>query len=199
MPLTRHTAGKPTRGIWGCPAGLLRARTVRSARSAAAVIGLLDELREGALEVLEHDVKVEDLVHADWLSNRHGFCHGVGLDALDLLDGAARDREHDDERHLALGTRDLQVEALLLVTEDLDIASLEAAPAYRAVVKPCPIADELDDAHRKTILRRGESPSAGPLCRCTPQALPRRNEQYRAAAPCGHPLSAPGAGALARE
>jgi uncharacterized protein len=118
---------------------------------------LLDELCEGALEALEHEVKVEDLVHAYRLSRCDRFRHGLGLDALNLFDGAARDSKHDDERHLALRASDLKMKALLLVTEDLYIAALEAAPANRTVVKPSPVADELDDAHRETHITPRES------------------------------------------
>ena len=132
-------------------------------RSAAAVVGLLDEFCEGALEALEHEVKVEDLVHADRLSGRERFRCGLGLDALDLLDTTARDREHDDERHLALRASDLEVKALLLMTEDLHIAALEAAPAHRAVVKAGPVADELDDAHRQSHITPRESALAPAL------------------------------------
>src|SRR5260370_33696578 len=115
-------------------------------RSAAAVVRLVDELRERALEVLEIHVKVEDLVDRDRLGGNDRLRRGNRL--LDLLDGAARDRQHDDEGHLALGARDLQVESLLFVAEDLDVAAFEAASADRAVVEAGSVADELDDAHR---------------------------------------------------
>src|SRR5258707_563639 len=116
-------------------------------RSAAAVVRLVDELCERALEVLEIHVKVEDLVDCDRLGGHDRLRRGNRL--LDLLDSAARDRQHDDEGHLALGARDLQVESLLFVAEDLDVAAFEAASADRAVVEAGAVADELDDAHRR--------------------------------------------------
>ena len=124
-------------------------------RSAAAVVRLVDELCERALEVLEIHVKVEDLVDCDRLGGNDRLRRGNRL--LDLLDGAARDRQHDDEGHLALGARDLQVESLLFVAEDLDVAAFEAASADRAVVEAGSVADELDDAHRWPILRPANS------------------------------------------
>src|SRR5260221_10955351 len=124
-------------------------------RSAAAVVRLVDELCERALEVLQIHVKVEDLVDRDRLGRDHRLRLGNGL--LDLLDRAARDRQHDDERHLALRARHLQVESLLFVAEDLDVAAFEAASADRAVVEAGSVADELDDAHRWPILRRANS------------------------------------------
>jgi uncharacterized protein len=117
------------------------------------VVGLLEELRQGALEALEHEMKVDDLVDADRLASLHRLRRAVRLDAVDI-DCAACYREHHDEGHLALCACDLKVEPLLLVAEDLDTATLEAAPAHRAVVEPRTVADELDDAHRKPILRR---------------------------------------------
>src|ERR1700682_225992 len=118
-------------------------------RLAAAWVRLLDELEERALEALEIKVKVEDLVDGDRLCHRDRLDLTLGDHLLDLFDGAARNCEHDDERHLALGARDLQVESLLLMAEDLDLATFQAASANRAVVKPGSVADELDDAHRQ--------------------------------------------------
>src|SRR5947209_7123837 len=110
-------------------------RAARAVRSAAAVVGLLDQLLERALEVLEVQVEVEDLVGADRFRG-HGLEGGGRSDGFDLLHRASGDREHDDERDLALGARDLEVEPLLLMAQDLDVAALEAPPAYRAVVEP---------------------------------------------------------------
>src|SRR6202521_1860877 len=124
-------------------------------RSAAAVGRLVEELCERALECLEVEVKVEDLVDRDRLGGHDRLRLGNRL--LDLLDGAPRDRQHDDERHLALRARDLQVESLLFVAEDLDVAAFEATSADRAVVEAGSVADELDDAHRGPILRPANS------------------------------------------
>src|SRR5260370_16776951 len=93
-------------------------------------------------------MQVEDLVHADRLACRRQFFFGRCLDGLDLFHCAARDRNHDYESHLALRARDLDVEALLLVTEDLDVTAFQAASAHGTVVEAGPVADELDDAHR---------------------------------------------------
>src|SRR5579859_6156172 len=119
-----------------------------TARSAADVVRLVDQLREGSLEALEEEVEVDDLVHADRLGCDHGLSRRLRNAGLDLLDRAAGDGEHDDECHLALRACDLEVKALFGVAEDLHIAALEVAPAHRAVVEPSPVADELDDAHR---------------------------------------------------
>src|SRR6202171_6053463 len=129
-------------------------------RLAAAGVRLLDELFESALEVLQVQVEVDDLVDGDGLRRSHGFAHRLRDRLLDFLDRSTRNCEHDDEGHLALRARDLEVEALLFVTEDLDIAAFEAAPADRAVVETRTVADELDDGHRGPILRpekRGRS------------------------------------------
>src|SRR5438309_11820524 len=108
---------------------------------------------------------VEDLIHADRLGLRLDRTRPHGSHRLDLLDRAACDREHDDERHLALGAGDLKVEPFILMTEDLDVAALEAASAHRAVVEPSPVADELDDAHRAAnITPRGKPPNADQRC-----------------------------------
>src|SRR4029077_18492737 len=139
---------------------------MRSARSAATVVGLLDQLSQRALEALQVDVQVDDLVDADRLRRRDALAHRLRDRVLDFLHRAPRDREHDDERHLALRARDLQVETLVLMAENVNVAALQAAPAYRAVVEPSPVADELDDAHRDPILRRGIWLSAGPRCTC---------------------------------
>jgi uncharacterized protein with PIN domain len=117
-------------------------------RSAAAVVRLVEELCERALECLEIEVKVEDLVDRDRLGREGWLQLRLGNDLLDLLDGASSDRQHHDERHLALGARDLQVEPLFLVAEDLYVAAFQAPSADRAVVEPSSVADELDDAHR---------------------------------------------------
>src|ERR1700674_265350 len=122
-------------------------------RLAAAGVRLLDELSESALEVLQVQVEVDDLIDGDGLRRSHGFTHRLRDGLLDFLNRPARDREHDDEGHLALRARDLEVETLLFVAEDLDIAAFEAAAADRAVVEPRTVADELDDAHRRPILR----------------------------------------------
>src|SRR4030081_1366420 len=112
-------------------------------RSAAAGVRLLDELRESALEVLEIEVKVDDLVDGDRLRSRDSLNLPLRNFRLDSLDGTACNREHDDECHLALCASDLQVEALLLVAQDLHIAAFETASANRAVVEPRSVADEL--------------------------------------------------------
>src|SRR4029077_19989811 len=130
---------------------------------AAAVVGLLDELRQGALEALEHQMQIDDLVHAYGLSRGDRLRRDPRLDALDLVGGAPGNREDDDESHLALGTRDLEVEAFLLMTEDLDVAALEAAPAHRAVVEASPVADELDDAHRAANITPQDNRSTAAL------------------------------------
>jgi hypothetical protein len=115
---------------------------------AAAGIRLLDQLCKRALEALEIEMKVEDLVDADGLDlQRRGACR-FRRSVLDFLHRAARNREHDDERHLALRAGDLEPKTLVLVAQDLHIAAFQAAPADRAVVKPRTVADELDDAHR---------------------------------------------------
>src|SRR5260370_41278217 len=56
-------------------------------RSAAAVVRLVDELCERALEVLEIHVKVEDLVDRDRLARNHPLRRLTRL--LDRLDGSA--------------------------------------------------------------------------------------------------------------
>src|ERR1700682_4710233 len=122
-------------------------------RLAAAGVRLLDELFESALEVLQVEVEVDDLIHCDGLRRSRRVARRFRDRLLDLLDRPAGDREHDDEGHLALRARDLEVEALLFVAEDLDVATFEAASADRAVVEPRAVADELDDAHRDPILR----------------------------------------------
>src|SRR5919109_2768714 len=147
-------------------------RPARARPLAAAVVRQLDELFERALEALEIEVQVEDLVDADRLRfHDRGFGRSVLMrHRLDLVHRAARDREHDDERHLALRARDLQMESLILVAENLDVAAFQAAPADRTVVIAGSVADELDDAHRSDPyyarrLRR-KSPSGGLRCRC---------------------------------
>src|ERR1700674_5527083 len=129
----------------------------RYGRSAAAGVRLLDELCERALEVLEIKVEVDDLVNADRLRSHDRLDLSLGNLRLDFLNGSPGDSEHDDECHLALRARDLKVEALLLVAQDLHIAAFETASADRAVVEPRSVADELDDAHRRPILRRVNS------------------------------------------
>src|SRR5438445_35110 len=142
-----NTCSKATKSK---PVGQPRLLRAEAACSAPAVLGLVDELLQRALEVLQVQVQVEDLVDADRLTRRRRL-HRVGrLDGLDLFDSAARDREHDNEGHLALRARDLELETLLLMAENLDVTALEAAPANGTVVKTSPIADELDDAHRQT-------------------------------------------------
>src|SRR3979411_2935943 len=98
-------------------------------------------------------MEVEDLVDGDRLCGEDRLRLLLRNRLLDLFYCATRDGEHDDEGHLALRARDLKVEALLLVAENLDIAALEAASADRTVVKTGSVADELDDAHRRPILR----------------------------------------------
>src|SRR6266571_6224544 len=109
--------------------------------AAAGWIRLVDQLRERALEALEIKVEVEDLVDADGLRGRHRLRGRFGRRVLDSFHRPARDREHDDESHLALSARDLEAKTLLLMAEYLHVAALQAAPADRAVVKPRPIAD----------------------------------------------------------
>src|SRR5258708_3736715 len=121
-------------------------------RSAAAVVRLVGELCERGLGGLPVKGKIQDLVDGDRLCGDHGL--PVGNRLCDLLDCATRDRQHDDEGHLALRARDLKVKPLLFVAEDLDVAAFEAASADRAVVEAGSVADELDDAHREPILRR---------------------------------------------
>src|SRR5438105_14811796 len=115
----------------------------------AAVVGLVDELFESALKILEIEVKVEDLVDADRLRRGHGFLEGFSRRGLDLFDRPSSDRQHDDEGDLALGARHLEVKPFVLMAEDLHIAALQTASADRAVVKPGTVADELADAHRR--------------------------------------------------
>src|SRR5438270_1411503 len=123
---------------------------------------MVQQVLQRALEGLQVQMHVQDLVHRDRVGLPHGGARrarrtrrlGRRVDRLDLVDGSSRDRQDDDERHLALGARDLKVKALVLVAEDLDVAALQAAPADRAVVEASPVADELDDAHRRPILRR---------------------------------------------
>src|SRR5580704_9499234 len=130
---------------------------MRLTESAAAVVRLVEELCERALERLEVKVKVEDLVDRDRLRGHHRL--RFRNRRLDLFDCGPRDRQHDDERHLTLRARDLQVEPLLFVAEDLYVAAFEAASADRAVVEAGSVADELDDAHREPILRPANSPT----------------------------------------
>src|SRR2546428_13467126 len=93
-------------------------------------------------------MKVEDLVDADGSHLQHRRARRLWRGVFDLLHRAAGDREHDDERHLALSARDLEPKTLLLGAEDLHVAALQAAPADGAVVKPRAVANELADAHR---------------------------------------------------
>src|SRR5712691_12112253 len=102
----------------------------------------MDEFGEGALEALQVEMQVEDLVDADRLRGRHGLL-GRRLDhALDLVDRAAGDREHDDEGDLALSARHLKVKALVLMAQDLDVAPFQATSAVVAVVKRRAVANE---------------------------------------------------------
>src|SRR5712691_3928438 len=107
----------------------------------------MDEFGEGALEALQVEMQVEDLVHADRLRGRDGLLDRPRDRALDLVDRAAGDREHDDEGDLALSARHLEVKALVLMAQDLDVAPFQAASADGAVVKPRAVANEIDDAH----------------------------------------------------
>src|SRR5947207_573043 len=115
----------------------------------AAVVWLVDQLFERALEVLQVEVKVDDLVDADRLGHGHRFLDALNRGVLDLFHRASRDRKHDDEGDLALRARHLEVKPLVLMAEYLHVAALQAASADRAVVKPGAVADELDDAHRR--------------------------------------------------
>src|SRR5438093_11609665 len=115
----------------------------------AAVVWLVDQLFERALEVLQVEVKVDDLVDADRLRHGHRFLDGLNRGVLDLFHGASRNGEHDDEGDLALRARHLEVKPLVLMAEDLHVPALQAAPTDRPVVKPGAVADELDDAHRR--------------------------------------------------
>src|SRR5580765_4897139 len=115
--------------------------------SAPAVVGLVDQLPQRALEVLEVEVEVDDLIDADRLSGGDRFLDRLRGRGLDFLNGPARDREHHDESDLALGAGHLEVETLFLVTQDLDVTTLQAASAHRPVVEPRAVADEVDDAH----------------------------------------------------
>jgi hypothetical protein len=86
------------------------------------VVRVLDQVGEGALVVLEVKVEVEDLVDGDRLDL--GDLDDLRLSReLRIFHGGARDREHDDESHLALSARDLQVETLVLVAENLNVAT----------------------------------------------------------------------------
>src|SRR5712692_11934197 len=150
------------------PSQPVKSTARRRARSClTAVVGLVQEVLQRALEGLQVQMHVQDLVHryrvglADRGLTARRSRLGRGLDRLHLVHRPARDRQHDDERHLALGARDLQVKALVLVAEDLDVAAFKAAAADRAVVEASPVADELDDAHRRPILRRE---ALGHLC-----------------------------------
>src|SRR6266567_8144876 len=125
------------------------------AGSAAAVVRLVDELCERALEALQEEVQVDDLVDADRLDGDHRLRERLD-DGLDILHRATLDREHDHERHLALRASHLEVKSLVLVAEDLHLAALQAAPADRAVVEPCAVANEVDDAHRSRPILRPE-------------------------------------------
>src|SRR5258708_2373791 len=134
-------------------------------RSAARAVRLVDQLCERALEALEHQVKVEDLVDRDRLGLRHRLLDELRR-AKRLLHRAAGDREHDDERHLALRACDLEMKSLVLVAEDLDVAALQAALADRTVVEAGPVANELDDAHRSDpyyAARLGPNPLTMPF------------------------------------
>src|SRR5258708_2962706 len=118
-------------------------------RLAAASVRLLDQLQESALEALEIKVKVEDLIDGDRFCRHDRLDLALGDHLLDLLGPPPSHPHHDHTPHLPLAARDLQVEALLLMAEDLDFAPFEAASADWAVVEPGSVADELDDAHRE--------------------------------------------------
>ena len=129
-------------------------RDARAAAAGSVVVSIDSTSSTAPPAIASTTVHVEDLIHADRLGLRLDRTRPHGSHRFDLLDRAACDREHDDERHLALGAGDLKVEPFILMTEDLDVAALQAAPADRAVVEASPVADELDDAHRRPILRR---------------------------------------------
>src|SRR5712692_4610958 len=200
-------------GLEGLPSGAVRSAAVTSgrtgappassrkirlicgpgARSAPAMVGLVDELRKRALEVLQIEMQIEDLVHADRLACRRQLFFGQCLDSLDLFHGTARDRNHDNESHLALCARDLDVEALLLVTEDMDVTAFQAAPAHRAVIEAGPVADELDDTHQHAHITpqvfATTATSAYLRCKCSPWALRQRSGPCREAGPSDRPSS----------
>src|SRR5712692_121940 len=147
LPSGRSRREAATSGRMGAPPASSRKTRFTwplraAAGSAPAVVRLVDELLQRALEAFQIEVQVEDLIDADRFAGRCRLNAGGSLHALDLLDRSACDRQHDDERHLALGAGDLQVEPLLLMAEDLDLTALQAAPAHRTVVEPGPIADE---------------------------------------------------------
>src|SRR6266699_310083 len=119
---------------------------------------------------------------------------GRRLDRLDLVNSATGNREHNDERHLALGACDLEIEALVLMAENLDVAAFKAAPAHRAVVEPSPVADELDDAHRGPILRREAWVTAALRCIGSHAVRLRRSALFRQAAPSDRLRSRPAPG-----
>src|SRR5712692_3608811 len=125
----------------------------------AAGIGLLQELDQRALEVLEQQVDVEDLIGID--RSRPGR-HLRRLQRLlfDRLRHRALDGEDDDEGDVAGGAGHLDRVPLLDVREHPDLAALQAPATDRAVVVAGAIADELEHAHPAAILRH--SRSAGP-------------------------------------
>src|SRR2546430_17103381 len=55
----------------------------------AAVVWLVDQLFERALEGLQVEVKVDDLVDADRLRHGHRFLDGLNRGVLDLFHGAS--------------------------------------------------------------------------------------------------------------
>src|SRR5438128_1155419 len=166
----------------------MRLNGASSARSAAAGIRLVDQLRERALEALEVEVKVEDLIDADRCDLQLRRARRLRRRVLDFLHRPACNREHNDEGHLALRARDLQPKTLILMAEDLHLAAFQAASTYRAVVKPGAVADELDDAHRSDPYYaprlESEGTSDGPRCTCSRIRRRRLNAWSRPAAPC---------------
>src|SRR5437899_1456020 len=192
--LRRATA---TSGRMGAPPA--SSRKIRficgpGARSAPAVVGLVDELLERALEVLHVEMQVEDLVHADGFARQRQLLFDRRLDGLDVFDRSAGDGEHHYESHLALRAGDLEVKPLLLVTEDLDVTAFQAAPAHRTVVEAGPVADELDNAHQHAHITphvlAAIGASAYLRCRYNPRRRQSPSRLFRPAAPSGRPGSA---------
>src|SRR5438445_12060825 len=108
----------------------------------AAVVWLVDQLFERALEGLQVEVKVDDLVDADRLRYGHRFLDGLNRGVLDLFLGASRNGEYYDEGDLALRARHLEVKPLVFIADDLHDAALQAESTDRALVHTGYVADE---------------------------------------------------------
>src|SRR5438445_12708457 len=107
----------------------------------AAVVWLVDQLFERALEGLQVEVKVDDLVDADRLRHGHRFLDGLNRGVLDLFYGASRNGEHDDEGDLALRARHLEVKPRVIIAVDMHVGGPKAALTERDAVNPIAVTD----------------------------------------------------------